>query len=191
MLDSTKPWTRTALTGRIKVFGSTLAAGQYLSRKLGHNNHLTTCDDYEDALRVRIAPRDDSVVIQCLNGTVSQHWLGLVAGWADGILGANTHHWVALSYTSGPSANQPESVSQNTEGPIRHSWILGYDGTLRSFWRNDGSPVTYCLDWTVELSSKRIYAVSDRKAYVAQYYGTKPEGEASVRLVFEPDESTS
>ncbi|KAG9041139.1 hypothetical protein FS837_012690, partial [Tulasnella sp. UAMH 9824] len=51
MYDPAKPWTRSALTGRIKVFSSNLAAGQYLSRKLGHNNHLQTCDQYEEALR--------------------------------------------------------------------------------------------------------------------------------------------
>ncbi|KAG9040789.1 hypothetical protein FS837_000185, partial [Tulasnella sp. UAMH 9824] len=66
MYDPAKPWTRSALTGRIKVFSSNLAAGQYLSRRLGHNNHLQTCDQYEEALRVRINPQVDSVAIQCL-----------------------------------------------------------------------------------------------------------------------------
>lgn len=58
-------WTRTALTGRIRVISSNLGAGQYICRNVGARNNLKTCDEYEDALKVRIAPADDTVILEC------------------------------------------------------------------------------------------------------------------------------
>lgn len=66
MFNSTDTWARPALTGRIKVFSSNLGAGQYVSRDVGARNNMATCDEYEDALRVRIAPAEDTVILQCL-----------------------------------------------------------------------------------------------------------------------------
>lgn len=70
MFNSADGWARTALTGRIKISSCDFSTGQYVSKNLGALNNLTTCDEYEDALRVRISPREDYVAIQCL---VSPH----------------------------------------------------------------------------------------------------------------------
>lgn len=192
MFSSTDGWARTALTGRIKISSSDFSAGQYVSKNLGLLNNLTTCDEYEDALRVRISPREDFVAIQCLNPTDRRHtWLGLAAR-ADNVgFGVDSAEWAALTYTSGPSYSSPEAASTNTSGPIKTSWFLGYDGTLKNFWKHEGGSVMYCLDWSVEMSTKRIYAVGDRAAYVGYYYSDGSNLEAPIRLVFEPDERKS
>ncbi|KAG8914704.1 hypothetical protein FRC00_011323 [Tulasnella sp. 408] len=87
-------WTRTAVTGRIRVVSSNLGAGQYICRNVGARNNLKTCDEYEDALKVRIAPADDTVILECPNANASgMHWLGLAAS-SDGEFGKNSSECV-------------------------------------------------------------------------------------------------
>ncbi|KAG8918745.1 hypothetical protein FRC01_001676 [Tulasnella sp. 417] len=188
MFNSTESWARTALTGRIKVVSPNLGAGQYVARKLGPNGNMVTCDDYDDALKIRIAPAEDAVLIQCLNTDASgYYWLGLSASSADPDFGKNSSQWVAFTYTTIPSVNPPLVSSQNTSRTVSWAWHLGYDGSLRSVWNDEANSLGYALSWSVELKTRRISGVSNRKAYVARYYCNTGSAETPVRLFFEPD----
>ncbi|KIO19792.1 hypothetical protein M407DRAFT_246058 [Tulasnella calospora MUT 4182] len=191
MFNSTNNWSRTALTGRIKVISSNLGAGQYICRSVGARNNLKTCDDYDDALRVRIAPGEETVILEGLNANASgMPWVGLAASSADKEFGKNSSEWAALTFTTLPSVYPPLKTADNTSGGVSWTWYLGWDGSLRSVWNDEANSVGYNLSWSVELKTKRVYGVSNRKAYVARYYNNNGNTETPVRLVFEPDMPT-
>ncbi|KAG8945348.1 hypothetical protein FRC04_000883 [Tulasnella sp. 424] len=188
MFNSTETWSRSALTGRIKVVSSNLGAGQYVSRIMGDHNGVATCDVYEDALKVRIAPGEETVILQAPNAHASgTPWIGLAKSTADKEFGKNSWEWASLTFTTLPSVYPPLTAVNNTKGAVRWNWYLGYDGTLRMVWKDEVNDVGYQLSWSVDLKSKRIFAVSNRKAYVDHFYCNTGNTETSVRLVFEPD----
>lgn len=116
--------------------------------------------------------------------------------------------WAALTYTTLPSVYPPLTAANNTKGPVRWTWYLGYDGTLHNVWKdeaNDGKCdthpfgvgfypyfrlwvvthqilVNYQLSWEVELKSKRLYAVTHRTAYVNHFYANSG-GDAEAPVV--------
>lgn len=59
-------WTKSAITGRIRIQSSNLAAGQYLSRNTGSYGNLVTTDSFSDAIQVRIAPRQGGVILEAI-----------------------------------------------------------------------------------------------------------------------------